>query len=399
MDTVQDCVAKSVSIDQEDVAGEFSQLPESLITVVDPTIAAEIFLEHRAASAKASVESTVAFSKGMAAFKDDREKLREFLEQLGKAKVLSSEEVAAGLDESKSKSFASKLNKISAYSKVFLDERVISLLNPGYSVLYELALLFEELEKKAEEGSNPFEILLDTMQTRDGPISRGWLKQERAKLKPPRVDAPSIAPEPDAAVVDEPPVSDHQEKVSAGPEVESAVVGTPQKAEASSVQDDREPDVILGEGRTPIAAVIASVNSEIVSRFTKAVAGDRTPVCVKVSEQIAEQAVLIVHGKIGVLLSIAPIVERYGFGTCEGVYLNIQPDGPNVIDQMALAVYLRGGLQLSSDVGDWLSGEYPLQRAAILLDGVNGRRVHLFADSHTFEWESIVGEENWQIEP
>ncbi|WP_163071557.1 hypothetical protein, partial [Acinetobacter baumannii] len=86
---------------------------------------------------------------------------------------------------------------ISAYSNVFLDERVIGLLNPGYSVLYELALLFEELKKTVEEGKTPFETLLDMMQTRDGPISRGWLKQERAKLKPPRVDAPSIVPESD----------------------------------------------------------------------------------------------------------------------------------------------------------------------------------------------------------
>lgn len=386
-----------VNDEKDFTVGENRQLPESLTAAVDPKIAAELFLEHRATSTKAGVESTVAFSEGVAAFKDDRTKLQEFLERLAKAKVLSSEEVEAGLGEKKSKSFISKLNKIQAYSSVFLDERVIGLLNPGYSVLYEVALLYEVLQEKVEEGETPLDVILGMMESCDGPINRNWLKSERSKLKPPRVDAPSIVPEPDASAADDlqgekPEKADHTAESASHSRDEAREPESPRGEilDRPTIEDQSQ------ETSMPFAAVLMTVRGKEASRLRELLDGDRLPACVNLSDQIAKNGVLIVHAELDVLLSLTDVVHRLGFDRCSNVYLLDKAEVPDVTSKSALAVYERGAFALSGNPVEWSQGNDPRGIADSLLEGFNGRRLHVFAEGHSDGWEALIGEENWQ---
>jgi hypothetical protein len=115
----------------------------------DPVSYAKRFLQHRASSVKEEVTADVFLNRGIAAFRKDEEKRRQLLNALVDAKVLSKTEAQLDLDAKKST--LSMLTKIGQYADVILHERIIPFLQPGYSVLYQLALLIEELEASDEQ--------------------------------------------------------------------------------------------------------------------------------------------------------------------------------------------------------------------------------------------------------
>jgi hypothetical protein len=111
----------------------------------NPSIIANVVLDHRASSVREDVKSHVAFSTGVNALLDDKEALDKLLAILLDRKILSTDDVRVGL--SAPESYLSMLNKISKYRDVLLDERILRYVSPGYSVLYQLACLYEDLEK------------------------------------------------------------------------------------------------------------------------------------------------------------------------------------------------------------------------------------------------------------
>jgi hypothetical protein len=110
----------------------------------NPSSIANTVLEHRALSVREDVKSHVAFSKGVNALLDNKETLDQLLAILVDRKVLSKDDAHLGL--SASESHLSMLNKINRYREVILDERILGYLTPGYSVLYQLVSLYEDLE-------------------------------------------------------------------------------------------------------------------------------------------------------------------------------------------------------------------------------------------------------------
>jgi hypothetical protein len=110
----------------------------------NPSSIADTVLDHRASSVREDVKSHVAFSKGVNALLDDKGALDKLLAILVDRKVLSKDDAHLGL--SASESHLSMLNKINRYRDVILDERIVGYLAPGYSVLYQLVSLYEDLE-------------------------------------------------------------------------------------------------------------------------------------------------------------------------------------------------------------------------------------------------------------
>jgi hypothetical protein len=102
------------------------------------------FVGHRAASVKEEVSGDVVLHQGMVAFGDDHESLQQLLNALVGAKVLSQAEALAGLGGRKS--IMSMLRKIAEYAHVILHPKILPFLQPGYSVLYQTACLYEDLE-------------------------------------------------------------------------------------------------------------------------------------------------------------------------------------------------------------------------------------------------------------
>jgi hypothetical protein len=116
----------------------------------DPHSIAKMVLEHRASSVREDVKSHVALSEGVHVLLDNDEALDELLAILIDRKVLAKDE--ADIKLSASESHLSMLNKINRYRAVILDERVLAYLPPGYSTLYQVVSLYEDLGD--ENGSN-----------------------------------------------------------------------------------------------------------------------------------------------------------------------------------------------------------------------------------------------------
>jgi hypothetical protein len=114
----------------------------------DPDTIVNQYLEHRASSVKAEVTGDVVLNKGVAAFRNDHEKLNRLLNTLVAVKVLSKND--ADLAWHAKKSMLSMLMKIGEHADVILHEKIVPFLQPGYSVLYQLALLAEDLEANHE---------------------------------------------------------------------------------------------------------------------------------------------------------------------------------------------------------------------------------------------------------
>jgi hypothetical protein len=125
--------------------GETSSPEVTTPIEMEPEACAELFLQHRATSLSEEVMSGVTFCEGYRAFKHDEAKLARLLNRLVRAKVLTQAEADAG--RRANDSTISKLNKIAERSDVILHPRILPYLQPGYTVLYELAKLYDALEK------------------------------------------------------------------------------------------------------------------------------------------------------------------------------------------------------------------------------------------------------------
>jgi hypothetical protein len=354
----------------------------------DPLALAKEFLTHRAASVEEEVASALVLSEGLVTLQDDASKLEQFLQELAKAKVLTDAEVAEGLTGKKSKSTISKLKKIKENSVMILHPDVVRYLQPGYSVLYELALLCEELKEASEFAL--FD-LIDILNSNDGPITRRVLKKERDKLKPAKAstiegtfssaqDGADQSAEVNRSSDDrEDRIGDAQDPLSIGPKDE-------QRAIPSSVKSEVVTDAI-----TPIAAVLMTPNSDDVARLVA------EPSLWVGSEWLnSAVAVLLVEAKLGDLLAISDFVSSLSFARCSHIYLLTKPQDADLINRMVLAVFERGGASIPSSPLKWPKEKVGIDLANRLLDGVEGRRVHVFAEGPADGWESVVGDDNWQ---
>jgi hypothetical protein len=366
-------------IEDETKADDFhrGENSEANIKSETPAQLVQSFVEHRSAGVTGIVESTVAYSKGLTSFHDDAEKLTEFLQALHEAKVLTKEEVASGLSP-KSDAAASKMKKISEYADVIRDERILPLLSAGYSVLYEVALLFQELERRQQGVAH----LRARLMTSNGPISRSWLKGQRAKLEENSTETDKKAVQVELPKVDPSDAPSIQPTATADEDI-APEVGQPNEPAAEA-------------DKTPVAAVLMTVSSKDVSRLDKALQENGDPDCLTLRDQIEDRAVLLVHTKASTLISMQAIIKSLGFDRCSRIGLVGEVTGNEITSSGVMALYVRGGLKGIAETINWRSEKGPVALADRILAGIEGRRVHLFAKSQSDGWDSFVGEENWQ---
>lgn len=353
-------------------AGE-SELPQSQSTSTAELVRAVV--ESRSSSVAGIVESTVAYSKGLMSFRADAEKLTEFLQALHEAKVLTEDEVKAGLSP-KSDSAASKMKKISEYADIIRDQRILSLLSPGYSVLYELVLLFQELERRQQGVAH----LRTRLMTSNGPVSRSWLKSQRAKLEAETAANSSKATQADLPVVD----------ASDAPSIVSQSDGDTEIRVAQPTISAAEVD------SAPIVAVLLTVTSKDVVRLEKALRDKADPCCLSLRDKIDNRSVLLVHANAATLTSMQAVVKSLGFDRCSRVGLVGELKGNDITSKNVMAIYVRGGLKGISETVDWHAENDPIALANRIIAGIEGRRMHLLAKSQSEGWGALIGEANWQ---
>lgn len=131
-------------LDREE-ASEFTagkQSPEA----AEPQAIARDFLRHRAMAVSEEVSADTVLARGIREFRSDEAKLSEMLRSLVTAKVLSEDEAKASGDAKAKKNEIAMLIKIGEHADILLHPKILPLLQPGHSVLYQLVKLYEDLE-------------------------------------------------------------------------------------------------------------------------------------------------------------------------------------------------------------------------------------------------------------
>jgi hypothetical protein len=334
------------------------------------------------------VESTLIYSEGITRFRDDTEKLSEFLRQLHEAKVLDADEVTNGL-AAKSGPAASKMKKISEHADVILDNRILPLLSPGYSLLYELALLMEQLRLRQRGIADLHTMLLSS----NGPITRAWVKSKRTALqkdvptkdsghKPDVGFGSSHAPIKNLSAQEAPPLQPQMDDgQSAG--------------NSSPVAEPIQPPEAV---KSLIAVMLLTPTSRDISKLEKALDDNASAPCLAMRDEIDQRAVLLVRTKVSTLLSLSMsnVIDGYGFGRCVRIGLISDPTNNDITSSEVMAIYIRGGLKIEFESIDWRSDKNTSSLADRILEGIDGRRMHLFAKERSDSWETAIGDENWQ---
>ena len=237
--------------------------------------------------------------------------------------------------------------------------------------------------------------LYEILREHDGPVRRKWIEQTRLAFRPAK---PSPEKLRELEEVDEIQPDFHGER-----KVLRYSNGRAKRRSESAVHEislegrpGGEADAVTE--RQPIAALFMTPSAHDVSRLNEVYAGKVQYRCLSFGSEVAAISALIVSAKLGVLMSMQKVFEDWGFIRCCSIHLLSEPIAPNVTECAALAFYERGGLTCNGTVRDWPVDPDASQLADLLLKGVDGRRVHLFAKSESLGWESIVGAENWQID-
>jgi hypothetical protein len=369
----------------------------------------ERVLKLRADSVVAQVQSTVALSAGMETLKDDHEQLEKFLAALCSAKLLTNAEI-----QKRGASAQSKWKKIGRYASVFLDDRILRVLTPGYSVMYELTLLIEDMGS----ASGTVDRLVELFDELDGPMTREWIKKRRDALKPPKqvatVEAPSIAAGDDSQVAQTERVSrpigpktffdSGLSKPTEGSTARQPVSYLISAGDDGPIQQREEvpSDGQEAEPETRNSAPSASKAPELDGQVTAAllvvekrdaerlVLASQGPEWQRATDQLAEDAVIFVFTTMQVLLTIGPAIQTFGWDRCDNVYLLSEPDGRDAAKCNVLAVFERGDGVDVEGVPSWEPSDAPHLIAEQFLQGVPGRRLHLLADTALLGWEALT---------
>jgi len=264
----------------------------------NPASFAKRFVAHRATSVEEEVSSTVVLSEGLTAFATDETLMKEFLLELARAKILTAAEVAEGVTAKTSSSTVSRLKKIKQNAKVILHPKILPYVQPGYSVLYELALLYEAIEdiRGIEDADAAIAKLHDLLVSSDGPATREWLKSERNSLRPPAPDKPSKVSQEQTAN-ERRTGSSHSESAAQRDEVvqsETATVVGGAKANPTDSDDDE----LAGS-----TVIFTPGCSAFLVR-------DHLVRVLDLAENIGDDAVLLVHGSKSSLLQVRKSVLK-----------------------------------------------------------------------------------------
>jgi hypothetical protein len=209
----------------------------------------------------------------------------------------------------------------------------------------------------------------------DGPATRERLRQERSRIER-SFQEESATPTQDDA--NDPILHDEKEPDRAAQAAEDSI--------SSAVHSD-------GDAAVPISVLLLTPNREHAAKLEKNYAAE--PECLRLGHEVDDDAILIAIANMRDLLAVIRNADWWKFKRCHGLYLLSRPEGPDVADAEAMVIYVRGELKPSATVTDWPDEKDPVRIADRLLQGIPGRRIHIFADRRRTGWQAIVGDDNW----
>lgn len=146
--------------------------------------------------------------------------------------------------------------------------------------------------------------------------------------------------------------------------------------------------------RGPISLIALSLRGKSVSRLLKGRMDAALPACMKIGDQVAEDAMMVIEGRVGDLVAFAAKTPIWRFKGYQQLYLRTPPEFSNITDLDGIAVCQRGNV-VASDFTDWARNDDVATMAEGFFRETTGRRVHLLAEKVREGWETIIGDANW----
>jgi hypothetical protein len=390
----------------------------------DPIWYVERFRKHREQSVREVVHSTIAVCEGLDAIGDDKTEFRRFVTALADAKVMSQAE--AKKPKRADMSTLSKIQKIYEHRDIILHQSVADKLCTGYSVLYELALLIDQLMPEAgevaEKVADVSSRLSEHLETLDGDLTRRWIKgvrenvgsiPSRDKKHKPDTPVEGNAVPNDAHNYDQQtPNSAELDNEDDGGESEE-VLGDEEESGDDQSADEEENDITSnneGSVHTPgHQLAIVAANDRAITAALLIVGGPwdddalsqnaRSEKWREAAAQVAEDSVVFVFSPLRYLLEISQTIETFAYWRCSRVYMLSRPDDLDVSDCDVLAIYNIGlGVSIPG-LTSWTTddtpnvitaGDRPEAIAEQLATGLAGRLVQFFGDTAVPGWETLA---------
>jgi hypothetical protein len=336
------------------------------LEAADPTTEANRIVEQLNAGVTAVIAACERTKNALDRFEPDQRALEEFTGALMRARVITPVDALLGARSPK----LSKFRKIGEHAHRLRDNRILPLLQPGYSVLYEVVTLYEALAGSETEKTDR---LVRILQGCEGGLSRDYLIAEKKRVKR---TLPARAPGDAQAA---PGLEDSQ----ASPTVSHL-------AEAG-----KRADLLL---MTP--------GREDVRRLAQHYADEATlPRCLSLHQFVAESAIAVVITRVRDLPVIAGrLLPHCGFPRLSRVLLMRRPDEPDIADAEVIVTAERGrrpdeDLALPQG-GTWpaeMSGDPTAIADRLVPNAVN--KLHVFASTMLDGWQSLVGPDSWAEKP
>jgi hypothetical protein len=296
-------------------------------------------------------------------FKGNRAAVDQFVRVLADENVLSKAEARVGADSPK----LSKLRKVGQYARTLQRTEVLAYLQPGYTILYQVALLYETLEGDEESRTNR---LVQLLRACDGELTREYLSSATKDVKraQKRAQADELTVEEDGPGSDEDAHSSTDEKHI---EQYDLLLLTPSRRDIQGLQRDYADHRDL-------------------------------PRCLRLHEKISERAAVVVTADLTDLPIIAgKLLPCCGFKRISRVFLTHPPKNAEVTNAKIVIAAERGSKEpilAGFDIWSADPGEIVPNLLATQLHAAADKKLHAFASEPSEGWASIIGDSNWEMQ-
>lgn len=322
---------------------------------------AAVVAAHWRGGAQATILAGEQINKDLARIEKEPQRVKAYLGALVKVHVLTPGEAKLGLASSK----LFKLRAIGQHAALLRRKEIARFLEPGYSTIYQLIVLYEELPKGDEEQRvqqlvSLAEASITNASSRK--LTRKDLGREtrRARQAARRAEKAGEA-EGSADTFAEPTL----DKLTAASELFDLVVLTPSKKDLRCIDADY-PDLQALVRALPLSGLIA------------------------------ERAAVVVafENSLDLLAMADRLPPLIGFPRLSGMRLLRPPASPDVTNVEILVTAERGVVAAVPDRRRQGSAESILELAAQLYPKARNK-LHVFAQQQTDGWTCLVGHHNW----
>ncbi len=273
---------------------------------------------------------------------------KEFFQALVESAFLSTAEARAEGQSPK----ISKLCAIGEEAAFLRREEIISLLSPGYSIMYEAVQLLREVRKRS---SNPEEVVVDTLRGAAGDVNREFIVSARKALKRPM----------------------------------------------SNEDSEQEPRDISANNSTAAELLLLTPQKADTRRFAEDYANPDAMAGFRINHMVAKNAVALCIAEIRDYPTIAGrLLPLAGFKHIRKVYLLSRPNVSEITDaKIGIVASRTNGALPDGLMQPWEAGTTDDRTLALQIAPNAVSKLHAFATSTAPDWTCLAGHEVWSEMP